>query len=79
MVAVVEALRDVRVDREIIRLPRWIGAEAVQLIDGILKNAGGLVGCGDQRLSIPDSGSSPADSGGDSQTGRESTGNVRDA
>ena len=41
MVAVVEALRDVRVDREIIRLPSWIGAEAAQLIDGISRGAGG--------------------------------------
>jgi len=42
MIAVLEALRDVSVDREIIRLPRWIGTETRQLIDGILKGAGGL-------------------------------------
>src|SRR5262249_34226056 len=41
MVAALEALRDVRVYREIIRLPRWIGTEAAQLIDGILRGAGG--------------------------------------
>ena len=41
MVAVVGVLRDVRVDREIIRLPSWIGAEAAQLIDGISRGAGG--------------------------------------
>jgi hypothetical protein len=40
-VALLEARRDVRIDRQIIRPPRWIGAESVQLIDGILKNAGG--------------------------------------
>jgi len=40
-VAVLEALRDVRVDREIIRLPRWIGTEATQLVDSILKEVGG--------------------------------------
>src|SRR5262245_61305935 len=40
-VAVLEALRDVRVERDIIRAPRWIGAEAAQLVDRILKGAGG--------------------------------------
>jgi hypothetical protein len=40
-VALFEALRDVRVDRDIIRAPRWIGAEAAQLVDSILKGAGG--------------------------------------
>ena len=40
-VAVLEALRDVRQDRRIIRPPRWLGTEAAQLIDSILKNAGG--------------------------------------
>src|SRR5262249_24573402 len=41
VVAVFEALRDVRVDRDIIRAPRWIGAEAAQSVDSILKGAGG--------------------------------------
>ena len=36
-----EALRDVSIDRKIIRPPRWIGTEAAHFIDGILKNAGG--------------------------------------
>jgi hypothetical protein len=40
-VAAFEALRDVRVDRDIIRAPRWIGAEAARLVDSILKGAGG--------------------------------------
>ena len=40
-VLVFEALRDVRLDRRIIRPPRWIGTEAAQLIDSILKNTGG--------------------------------------
>jgi hypothetical protein len=39
--AVFEALRDVRVDRDIIRAPRWIGAEAAGLVDSILRGAGG--------------------------------------
>ena len=39
--AVLEALRDVRVDREIIRLPRWIGTETTQLVGSILKGVGG--------------------------------------
>src|SRR5262249_39204227 len=34
-------LRDVRIDPEIIRLPRWIGTEAARLIDTILKGSGG--------------------------------------
>ena len=38
-VAVLEALRDVRLDRRIIRPPRWIGTEAAHLIDGISKSA----------------------------------------
>jgi len=30
---VLEALLDVRVDRETIRPPRWIGTEAAQIVD----------------------------------------------
>ena len=40
-VAVLEALRDARVDREILRLPRRIGTEAAKLVNGVLKSAGG--------------------------------------
>jgi hypothetical protein len=40
-VAVLEALRDVRVDRQIMRPPRWIGMEAAQMVDSILKGVGG--------------------------------------
>ena len=40
-VAVLEALRDVRVDRNTIRVPRWIGGEAALLLGRILKDAGG--------------------------------------
>ena len=40
-VAVLEALRDARVDGKIIRLPRWVGTEAAQIVDSILKGAGG--------------------------------------
>ena len=36
-----EALRDVRPDRRIVRPPRWIGTEAAQLIYGIMNGAGG--------------------------------------
>jgi hypothetical protein len=40
-VTMLEALWDVRLDREIIRPPRWMGTEASQMLDGKLKDAGG--------------------------------------
>ena len=40
-VAVLEALRDVRIYRNVIRPPSWIGTEAARLADSILKDAGG--------------------------------------
>ena len=41
IVAMLEALRDVRVDREIIRPPKRTGTEAAQIVDGILNGVGG--------------------------------------
>jgi hypothetical protein len=40
-VAVLEALRDARVDRRIVRLPLRIETEAAQTVDNILKGARG--------------------------------------
>lgn len=53
-----EALRNVRLDREIIRLPRWIGTQAAEVIDSILKGADGLWGTEINGYKFPTAGKS---------------------
>ena len=75
-----EAPRDVRVDRNIIRQPGWIGTETAQKLDRILKEAGRSWDAESNGYQFHSSGSvnSPEDSGGDSETSRSSPDNVRD-
>jgi hypothetical protein len=79
---VLEAVRDVGVDRQIVRPPRWIGTEAAHLLDGILKDVDGSWNAeinGYQFWTAAvnrGTASSLTDSGGDSETSGKSPSNV---